>query len=592
MTSEEIQYLRTFSSGQVYFDQDAYGEPGLWIDVLKSKSNFSDYFIVLNIEKRDVEYVKSINADSFLEDTEVLSKIAIHSVNLRKIISYPVFEVDKEKDDISVTYNLSLELYTVLRIFWRLFHKLPQYKRDIQYYEMCPGENAYFDIFLGNAFDQTTVQFIYLLKETILNYEDFKNVEFLKLYYLQNPNNKLWKTLKVSEILPSNTKSRRLGYLKLILDLFEESDYYPLDYFSHKVEQKAKTIRQFLSSYKNDKGVIETSKSGISAKPYIDLTENLALITQINRSYILTKQSKIYRVINTQLKRNINEFITQFDVFGQYPLLKKDNPFELTVFEKAFFLHQILLKDALYFEALIEMIYLQEGSWIEEIKQEFQQYILNELYRQLNDTDVLEFPGFGDPGKGDKLKKLLQLPNIDRKKILQIIQRIRKWQPDKYLPHVIEPRINWLLDLDLLDSQAFDQKSLKLSNSGQTLFNILISFYDMFLQKSTMIDFIIQNHYFQIINNIYNLNFRSYTQELSGQIGIYLDESFKYFKTIAPNSISAFQAIYYVCYKFLLKDSCIIEFTEVKKFLENRQNLKFSLDWYAKEQDGSLQKRR
>jgi hypothetical protein len=149
MTSEEIQYLRTFSSRQIYFEPGTYGEPGLWIDVLNSKSNFSDYFIVLNVERRDADSIESINADSLLEDTEFLSKITIHNVSLRKIISYPVFEVDKEVDDVSLNYNLSLELYTVLRIFWRLFHKIPWYKRDIQYSEMCPGENGYFDVILG-----------------------------------------------------------------------------------------------------------------------------------------------------------------------------------------------------------------------------------------------------------------------------------------------------------------------------------------------------------------------------------------------------------------------------------------------------------
>ncbi len=587
MTSEEIQYFRTFSDKQIYFEPYDYGEPGLWLDVLDS--NFSDYFVVLNINKSSIEPVRTTIMDElFKNDSEILAQMKIRNVTLRKIISYPVFDCDKNEDELSFNYNLSLELCHILHVFWRIFHYIPIFKHDVSYAVMCPGENGYFDIVLGKSFNEKTLQFFYTIKNESFNYEEFKQEKFLQIGY-QEPRD-LWKSLKPGTILPSNTKARRLRYLCLILDSFEESDYYPLNYFPRQVEKKAEKINPFLSSYVNSKGIIKVSKTGISAQPYINLSENLSLLTQLNRTYILTKQSKVYKVLKAQLKRNIEEFIPQVDMFNYYPLFTKDNPFELTIFEKSFILHQILLKDTLYFWALIEIVRIQEGSWLEEIKQEFQQYILNELERQLDSSkmDIYDLPN------ADRIIRTLHLPNLDKKKILQISQRIRKWQkPDKYLPHIIEPRINWFLDLNLLDPEAFKQKSCKLSKSGTKLFEILATFYDIFLEKSTIIDFIIQNYYFQIVNATYDLNCKRYTQEeFSGQLENYIEESFKYFKTMAPNNISAYQAIYYTCYKFLLKDKRIIEFVEVKNFLENKQNTKFTLDWYPKEHDGSLQKRR
>ena len=362
---------------------------------------------------------------------------------------------------------------------------------------------------------------------------------------------------RISKILITNPKARRLGYLSMILKLFEVSNYYPQNYFAHKIEQEAVLINKFLLEYKNNKGVIKKSKTGISAIPYINLCKKLLLVANINKSYILTKQSKVYHIMNSQLKNE--EFISSLISY-------KKNIFELNIFEKAFFLHQILQNDTLYIWSLIDIIHNYETSSIKDIKNEFREYILRELKQQLNSQ---------------------KLTNIDKKKILRISERIRNWQ-EGYLSHIIEPRINWLLDLDLLNSQSFNKKLLVLSRTGNKLFEILGNFDNLYSEKSLIIDFIIENYYFQIINEIYNLNYKKYNT--GEQIGKYIEESFKCFKTIAPNGIAASQAIYYTCYKSLLKDKYIVEFREIKSFIE--KNSRFILSWYEKENDGTLEKRR
>ena len=163
---------------------------------------------------------------------------------------------------------------------------------------------------------------------------------------------------RISKILITNRKARRLGYLSMILKLFEVSNYYPQNYFAHKIEQEAVLINKFLLEYKNNKGVIKKSKTGISAIPYINLSKKLLLVANINKSYILTKQSKVYHIMNSQLKNE--EFISSLISY-------KKNIFELNIFEKAFFLHQILQNDTLYIWSLIDIIHNYETSSIKDI---------------------------------------------------------------------------------------------------------------------------------------------------------------------------------------------------------------------------------
>ncbi len=551
MNTQEIKYLRTFIHDDLYLES---------IDSEYHNLLIRNFNIKLEFKVSSEDFIEFYAPEEFLKNDSYLSKVKLTSVKLRKVVGYELYieQIVNDKEDI----NLSFELYMCLKIFWKNFKYIPDFKWNIDdcYSYGCPATDE-FEITIANKLEQNVIEFIKKLEEELINYNTFKVVNFLIPYY--KIKNKDFVNYKVSETLSPNTKARRLGYLSMILELFDESDYYPIYYFSHKVEQQAESINNFLSKYENDKGIINISKkgTGISAKPYINLAEDLSLITNLNRSYILTKHGKIYRAINTQLKKN--EFITQRN-------LKKENPFRLNLFEKSFFLHYLLLNDTLYFWSLIEMIYVQEGGWLKDIKKEFQKYILHELNQETESYN---------------------LSNVSKKKILHISQRIRKWRkPDKYLPHIIEPHINWFLDLGLLDSQAFYNKCLKFSKSGNRLFEILISFYDIFLEKAIIADFIIENHFFQIINEIYELNYRKYRKESAKQIECYIEESFKYFKTIAPKSISASQAICYVCYKSLLKDNCIIEFSDVKAFLETNTN--FSIIWYEREKDGSLQKRR
>jgi len=389
----------------------------------------------------------------------------------------------------------------------------------------------------------------------------------------------LYNHCKVSGILPTSTKGRRLGYLKLILSLFEESDYYPLSYFSQKVESVAQDINNFLSEYRNNKGRIELTRNGTSAKPYVDLSISLGTITEVNRSYILSKHSKVYRAIEEQIYKeglgdglicsrlHVNEPAGQLKLFDTKP-----NPFRLNLFEQVFFLYHILATDALYFWAIVDIV--SQGNLQSErsIRAKFQTQILNELKEQLESKF---------------------LSNVEKRNALEIANRIRKWEkPDVYLEHIILPRLNWLLDLDLIDSEQFSKRLIKLTDSGIRLQMALSHFHEEISEKSTVISLILEKSFFQLINYTYNLANSRFSTSKIATLEQCVEDSFKYFRTAAPNSIAASQAIFYSCYSMLLQHKSILEFEEAKDLLVNNQFPAYTLDWYKRENDGSLQRRK
>lgn len=359
------------------------------------------------------------------------------------------------------------------------------------------------------------------------------------------------------KIIQSNTKTRRLGYLKLIVELFESSNYFPITYLSKRIETDSMLYIHALQEYGNnigdDKGLIKKTDSGSSAKPYIELLEQLNLLTQVNSSYILTKQSKIYFQLNRFLKQEKDIVAT--------------NIFQLNLLDKLFFFRQILISDPLYIWVIIDIIFIaQQPIGTMSIKKLFVDYIKNELDLNQNYSNN----------------------NATKRKIMDLKARISSWQkPLTYLEHIVEPRINWLVDLGILELKTESKEKLYyFSRSGLNLINVLFEIFDKNLNKHLIIESIINNQYFYIFNYIFDLNKDKGNLDIN-KIENYLLEAFQIFKTEAPNRIAASQGIDYVCFKLFFEDNLIMEFEEIKKYLQ-RPNKRFSMDWFKTENDGAL----
>jgi len=492
------------------------------------------------------------------------------------ILSNTSFKNSIKVNSISVKIQTHEQLfylqYDFLRVYYELYREIP-----VMYYSSdddsgyCPYyilfytytlESALFNKFFldklinnDNVDTQNSVVEEDYVKESISVNFISKYYEVINNYGWQDFSEKFDLDLNNIKILTLQTKVRRLNYIKMILNLFSKSNYYPDNIFNKKIEQEAVKFNNNLMEYINSKGIIEITKTGNSSKPYVEAMISLKLLYTQNNKYQLSKYGKIFNVLNNKIEKS------------------DDNYFDLSKFEKSFFLFFILQNDNLYLWVLIDLIYIQNNKTkIKNIKEVFQEYILNQL----------EFT-----------MKYSQIKNQDKSKILTQIRRIKSWKkPQVYLEHIIEPRINWLLDLDMLEKDEFQQNYIVLSKEGLVFFDKLNSYFDIFQEKYTLMDQLRCMDFFSLASDIYSINSVKIIEDDIALIENYINESFNLFKTIAPNRVTASQAILYTCFMMLFKEDKVVNFCTIQSYLKSNKNKNFIFEWYKTENDGSIRRKK
>lgn len=377
-----------------------------------------------------------------------------------------------------------------------------------------------------------------------------------------------------------HTKVRRLGYLKLLVEQYLKTDFLPINTANQYFEKIAGdlSIQKKLKDYdfffrKDANGIIENISTGASAQPYIELAENLSIIAKNNYSYIVTKYGKVYKVILEKYKKEPNKFkffeekrnLQTLGFFSSDDESK--NVFILNFLDKIFFLKQILVKDLLFIKSILILINDQKNY-----------HKIDKSVKHLSLKEGLH---------GEILKQLDQYLKISvdiniRKKIQNLIVKFsRKQLKIRSYEDIIEPRVNWLLDLDLIDNILHKQGILKLSRSGLILLNAIKEEYD--------ISSYIESNYIKVFSQTYQLNCKD-DLGLNKKIEKYLNYSFINFKTLSPNRISASQSFTYISWMCLLRDGIVAEYKDIKDYIFTNDGKGYTIDWYPSENDGSLKK--
>lgn len=380
-----------------------------------------------------------------------------------------------------------------------------------------------------------------------------------------------------------HTKVRRLGYLKLISELFRYRDYQPANILAPLLEKEAgkpeyiQQLRQYREKFRRDnKGVIENTGKGSSAQPYLDLAEDLGFLVVSNYSYILTKYSKVYQAISNHIKlehkrfKNLtpDPYFRQLNIFYGGEHYINTNIFILNNFDKLFFLRQLLLKDFLYFKSILLAIHYQRYNAEEgriKVRYGLVKYSLNEILMEQLEHFLKEEP---NPYKKHATYEYFR-------KIKNRNLSIRSYES------IVEPRISWLLDLGLIDSEMHMRNTLKLSEAGTRFLDSISNVFDVM--------HFVENDFIGSFAYSFQLNIKR-KKASKTLLNTFLKESFVQFKTLAPNRITASQAINYTCFMTLFIQGIILEYNDVKSYILETEGSIWLVDWYRTENDGSLKK--
>lgn len=529
--------------------------------------DFGNFLVILDLDVsyNGIEFFKKSKTDLKKDGFSSIFPDFVNDIKEMALISFENLSDKSHRSTSSILISTSFKLYDFLKLIYSLDPNL------LVDYNIGLDRNLEIHPLLklsGNA-----DYYFFRIKINIKN----PNIKSM-LSMLMNrsnmsiniPNNYLsfidkatrFESSKSLGIISTNTKVRRLGYLKLISDLFENYSKIPTQKIDNRFEEYAELAKNDLLRYPNSKGLIKKTKTGISAKPYIGFFTNIDWLTKLNRVYIAGKAMKVYQILK---KQDVKD--------------KDENSFYLSTFDKSFFLEKILINDYFYISSLIELLYINSN---------------NCSYQYLIETF-----------QGSLVKKLNDILGSDRviasskelREIRAVRDRINGWEkPEKYLEHLIMPRLNWLFDLGLINfykHQRSSQETLyQLNDKGKSLFKHFCFWTD--LNQGYILNPVpfIKTSYMQIFHYVYgevDLAKTSDRLQINEKIDKYIIESLNLFKTLAPNRVTSSQAFLYIKNKIYFSDGLVIEEKSIEDYLIRGAREKFVYKFQEQYGDGYIQ---
>lgn len=503
----------------------------------EEEDDFEDHFKLIDdineiIDNINYEGVKSISVE-FIEETE----LRIYSEN-----------INDNNQCISVartTFNL---IQSLNKIIPNLIHN---YDFKLDYGDsMCQGEPNYVGRFSLNL-DYISSTNVSQIIKTI---ENAMTIEHSEIYHSPKKENGFIDINYRTRILNTNTKVRRLGYLKIFFEFLAQKQKLPETFANKKFESYAIGFNTYLDDIENSKGLIQDLK-GKSAHPYFELIKELSLVASVNRLIVPSKSLRVY----IELRKD-------------FPA-KNVNPFILDELDKLFFLEIILKEDYLYFSLILESIFIKRFNDTKSLIKNFQSLLLERLSAQLVFEEIIK-----------ENKGLAEIKTIKK--------RVEAWKaPKVYLEHVIMPRLNWMADLGLITLS--ENNTLSITSFGESFFNEMVSWIDVNCERVENSELFLKKYFPHTLSYAsYNFYWKELMplSDVVSLVDLYIDKSFECFKTLAPNRVTSSQAILYAKYCIYLNHKFSVSNNLILTILENNLKDKYIYKFQPQYEDGYIQK--
>ena len=376
----------------------------------------------------------------------------------------------------------------------------------------------------------------------------FKSIQNIEIPSFYNINREPKDNYNI-KVLPSNTKARRLGYLKLLLSMFNNVDKIPIHTIATKFESLSVQYKESLLSHKNNKGEISITKTGVSAKPYIDLAEKLGFINKITGYYTLGKEGRIYNAIINDVEV-INESIFSFNSI--------DTPYLLEL---------ILKEDFLYISTILRLLYKEtELSYCR-----MQTMLKSELVHQCEIYSTNKNLSF-----------------LEKHSIKSQILKIEGWKKSlTYLEHIIMPRINWLYDMNVI---YINNNIFSLTAFGRLLYYNLSIWDDVNKTKVISPQWYIDNFFMKLYDIAVDCRANRFNVDLNREVlQKYIDRAFVLFKSLAPNRVTFSLLAKYVKYMLYLEHKLAIDTDDIKELFSTLEFAQYIFKYQNQYNDGYIQ---
>lgn len=343
----------------------------------------------------------------------------------------------------------------------------------------------------------------------------------------------------------TNTKTRRLAYLTTITAALHDNSLRE-PYLLTRIMQWSQEHKTDLKNYWVQTGEITSARSG--GIRYLDLAMKVNLVSSIAGAY---RASRIGLVLST--------LVTHYG--------RRGNPFFLSTSEALFYTYWILTKDSDILLTILKRIATEKDISLTQLQRYFQSDYLNRLEQKQAVC------------RDESVRKWLR----ERR-----ISIINDWKnPERYAEHLVPPRLEWLLDLDLLEIGKFRRHQYAITAFGQRLIS-QIPHIDEFQDVT---EEWLNTNYWQIasqlllddtdkpLQNWNQINITDQQNLLKGLLG----DTFRVFQYTFIPKVSLTQALLYLTIRVIVDHKVIVSPTQLTNWLtspqiigENRYELRLS----------------
>jgi len=338
----------------------------------------------------------------------------------------------------------------------------------------------------------------------------------------------------------TNTKTRRLAYLTATISMLGRNSLGERLLLS-KIVQWSQEHKRHLASYWVQTGEVTSTRRNSAGARYLHLATNLGLIAPIVGAYRATRIGLVLFALTE--KQGVSQ-----------------NPFFPTKIEQLFYIYLLLDRDADVLLTITDGLLEQPGVSLAHLQRTFQEDFLNRISQKIE----------------------LSRDEILRQRLLERRAEVREWKrPERYAEHIVPPRLNWLLDLEVLKPGQFKRHRYTLTEAGHRFLEALPraengAFTDMTNEWLTSD--------FWLVAASELLNIKPFTrwdqanetdrQEVCTHL---LKECFREFQYTVVPKVSLSQALLYLSVKLILEHKigaapdCLREWLSSPKVLDDRR---------------------
>lgn len=233
--------------------------------------------------------------------------------------------------------------------------------------------------------------------------------------------------LQYRAIEGTNTKTRRLAYLTAIL-LILRQDSLSEQSLLGRLTKWSQDHRADLDSYYVQTGEITSTRKNSAGAHYLNVAVRSGLVAPIAGMYRTTRMGSVVIALLKKHQPNVN-------------------PFFLNAAEKLFYTYYLLKVDADILLTVVDCLLKNENISLHQLQQLFKE----SFSRRLSDKSLFS--------QDEVLRQHLRNRQIEVE---------NEWKkPERYAEHIVPPRLNWLLDLQILKEDLFRQHHFVLTEIGR-----------------------------------------------------------------------------------------------------------------------------